>query len=59
MNCKNFAINGRLHDTTNTKTLYASTLFKNTDTDNDYNNFANFTLANINADTAMGQSWFH
>jgi hypothetical protein len=58
INKKNFAINGRIYDTTNTKTLYPVSSLNRTN-NCDFNNIDVLNIANTNPDTAMGQSWFH
>jgi hypothetical protein len=63
INPKNFAINGRLYDTTATATLMNPSIY-NIQPENmmGINNFVNSVAQipqNINPHTAMGQSWFH
>lgn len=58
INTKNFAVNQRLYDTTNKKTLYPNVI-GNINTVGAIAQFSNLTLQNCNFDTAMGQSWFH
>ena len=58
INTKNFAINGRIYDTTNTRTLYPlNSITVNTVQGSGTLNL--LQLATCNFDTAMGQSWFH
>jgi len=65
INSKNFAINSRIYDTTATGTLYNSSIVKTTTTDNALSQLSSLVLDDptgmrgVNADTAMGQSWFH
>lgn len=61
INQKNFAINSRIYDTTNTKTLYDSTIFNNValTADLPWSKIQAVTLNHVNTDTAMGQSFFH
>lgn len=59
INAKNFAINGRIYDTTATKTLYDSSIVKTTTTTNTLTPMTDINFSTVNPDTAMGQSWFH
>ena len=61
INQKNFAINGRIYDVTNTATYMAPNLYNLSPatTAQVANYLSNITKNNINSDTAMGQSWFH
>lgn len=65
INSKNFAVNSRIYDTTATGTLYNSSIVKTTTTDNALSQLSSLVLDDptgmrgVNADTAMGQSWFH
>lgn len=59
INIRNFAINSRCYDANNNKTLYSQSLFKNTNANNVISKMADINLTNVNADTALGQSWFH
>jgi hypothetical protein len=61
INQKNFAINGRIYDVTNTATYMSPSLYNlspaNTSQVATY--LSSISKKNINSDTAMGQSWFH
>lgn len=61
INQKNFAINGRIYNTNNVNTLLPTSLYSQfpTSTGALANSLSSFATANVNADTAMGQSWFH
>lgn len=61
INQKNFAINGRIYDVTNTATYLTPNLYNlnPASTVQAANYLSNITRANINSDTALGQSWFH
>lgn len=58
INKKNFAINGRIYDTSNTKTLYPTAVLNRAASVN-LDDLESITITNSNPDTAMGQSWFH
>lgn len=51
INMKNFAINGRCYDITNTKPFYEVQMNQGA--------LYNWTTKSVNADTAMGMSHFH
>lgn len=61
INQKNFAINGRIYNTSNMNTLLPSTLYQlaPVSTGALATSLSSFATATVNADTAMGQSWFH
>lgn len=62
INQKNFAINGRIYDTSNRATFLPDTLYdtnKATTYPNAYAVLDSFNTNPINFDTALGQSWFH
>jgi hypothetical protein len=59
INPKNFAINARSYDVTNKNTLYSKTKMYFPNTGATGNSFNDINITNVNADTAMGQSFFH
>lgn len=63
INQKNFAVNGRIYDTTNTRTLLPTSMYNKTFPGQSFPQYLDSLGAisdlHINSDTAMGQSWFH
>ena len=61
INQKNFAINGRIYDTSSNATLFPTSLYNTTQPDwnSTYNSLNSGSWAQINTSTAMGMSWFH
>lgn len=59
INKKNFAINSRIYDTSNKKTLYNPSIANYSGAGWSVTDLTNVNMNNVNADTALGQSWFH
>lgn len=63
INQKNFAINGRIYDTTKTTTLLNPSIYNMQlnapDWNTTYNAVNNIAATGINTETAFGYSWFH
>lgn len=59
INCKNFAINSRIYDTTASKTLYDPSIVNTTVNPHNISTMNLINYDSVNPDTAMGQSWFH
>lgn len=59
INAKNFAINGRIYDTTADKALYSHAIVNTGLGVHDLTKMNTINFTNVNPDTAMGQSWFH
>ncbi len=59
INKKNFAINSRIYDASNTNPLYKQSISGKNKTSYNYSDIDSINMTTVNADTAMGQSWFH
>jgi len=59
INKKNFAINSRIYDTSNKKTLYNPNNAHYTGSGWRVTDVTDININNVNCDTALGQSWFH
>jgi hypothetical protein len=58
INQKNFAVNGRCYDASNTNMLLSNSLYNPGATQTPISLGA-FNKTTVNTDTAMGQAWFH